>query len=110
MLKRITVLVLMAISFNNFAAIELTQAQQQVTKYFISSEEPTVKDATWTAPSIFKVGVLNDGSRRDGYAEYVCMVLYEHGLKGNKVWVHVIDIEKVIKEKRFVKLGEAQCL
>lgn len=91
-------------------AFERTDAQQKVTEYFISSEEPKVKDATWTAPDIFKVGVFDDGSRRNGYAEYVCMVLYDHGLKGKKVWVHVVDIEKVINEKRFVKLGEAQCL
>ncbi|EGQ8491662.1 hypothetical protein NM092_002546 [Vibrio cholerae] len=110
MMKKIAALCLLFVSSFGVASVELTDAQQKVTEYFISSEEPKVKDATWTAPDIFKVGVFDDGSRRNGYAEYVCMVLYDHGLKGKKVWVHVVDIEKVINDKRFVKLGEAQCL
>ncbi|WP_239688337.1 hypothetical protein, partial [Mannheimia haemolytica] len=59
-------------------ADSLELARNKVKQIFISDEEPKVKDATWTAPFIFKVGVFDDGTKRDGYAEYVCQVLYDH--------------------------------
>lgn len=52
----------------------------KVVKIFQSGQEPTAKDAVWTQKDIFKVGVIDDGSRRDGYAQYVCEVLYDEGL------------------------------
>lgn len=78
-------------------------------KLFQSSEEKTAKDAVWTSKNIFKVGVFDNGSRRDGYASYVCQVLYEHGFKGRGVWVQVIDILKLTQHSKWVKLGEARC-
>ena len=82
----------------------------EVMKLFQSSEEPTAKDALWTAADIFKVGVIDDGSRRDGYAQYVCEVLYDYGFRGSKVWVQVIDIVKLTRNGKWEKLGEAHCL
>lgn len=75
-----------------------------------SADEPTSKDAVWTADDIFKVGVINDGTDRSGYAEYVCNVLYDYGFKGKKVWVQVIDIVKLTRSSKWEKLGEAHCL
>ena len=55
---------------------------ERVKNILKSNEEPTVKDAVWTALNdIFKVGVLNDGSNRNGYASYVCEVLYDNCFK-----------------------------
>lgn len=82
---------------------------ERVQKLFQSNQEKTAKDAIWTAKDIFKVGVINDGSKRDGYARYVCEVLYDHGFKGMKVWVQVIDIVKLTRNGDWVKLGEARC-
>ena len=63
----------------------------------------------WTSIDIFKVSVINDGSRRDCYADYVCQVLYDYGFKGKKVWVQVIDIVKLTRNGDWVKLGESHC-
>lgn len=82
---------------------------EKVKKLFQSNEEKTAKDAVWTSRDIFKVGVINDGSRRDGYADYVCQVLYDYGFKGKKVWVQVIDIVKLTRNGDWVKLGESRC-
>lgn len=77
---------------------------------FIGSTEPTVKDAKWTSESIFKVAVIDDGSSRNGYAMYVCEVLYELGFKGKSVRVEVIDIAKLRSSGKWVKkLGEHRC-
>ncbi|MFK5947284.1 MAG: hypothetical protein QM500_00765 [Methylococcales bacterium] len=85
-------------------------SQEKIVKLFKSSKEKTAKDAIWTKRDIFKVGVISDGSNRNGYAEYVCSTLYEHGFKGKHVWVQVIDIMELTKNEKWVKLGEARCI
>ena len=82
---------------------------EKVKKLFQSNEEKKVKDAVWTGKYIFKVGVFDDGSKRDGYASYVCQVLYDYGFKGKKVLVQVIDIVKLTSDSKWVKLGQAHC-
>lgn len=81
----------------------------KVVKLFQSNAEPTAKDAVWTQKDIFKVGVIDDGTNRNGYAQYVCEVLYDEGFKGRQVWVQVIDIIKLNNSGKWVKLGEARC-
>ena len=81
----------------------------KVANIFKSKAEPTAKDAVWTDPKIFKVGVIDNGSNRNGYAEYVCEVLMDEGFRGEKVWVQVIDIAKLINTKKWVTIGEAHC-
>jgi len=91
-------------------SVDLAKARKEVEARFKGSkDEPTSKDAVWTSDSIFKVGVLDDDTDRSGYAQYVCEVLYEHGFKGEKVWVQVIDIAKLVRTNEWEKLGEAHC-
>lgn len=49
-------------------------AENEVVLNKIKSE-PKVKDAVITDSNILYVGVADDGTRRDGYAEYLCQVL-----------------------------------
>ncbi|MGJ8619584.1 MAG: hypothetical protein ACSHWN_04570 [Methylophilaceae bacterium] len=84
-------------------------AKEKVMAHFISDEEPTAKDASWTADDIFKIGVIDNGENRNGYAEYACQVLNDHGLNNQNIWVQIIDIEKVVNNQEFQKLGEAHC-
>ncbi|USH01076.1 hypothetical protein K6Q96_08990 [Grimontia kaedaensis] len=86
-----------------------SEEHQKVQTLFQSDEEKTAKDAVWTAPDIFKVGGIDDGSRREGYAEYVCLTLYDYGFKGKNVWVQIIDFDRLIKGNDWVKLGEKTC-
>jgi len=81
----------------------------KVAKLFQGNEEPKAKDAVWTQEDIFKIGVIDDGTNRDGYAEYACAVLYKEGFKGKRVWVQIIDIVKLNKIGEWVRLGEAKC-
>jgi DNA-directed RNA polymerase subunit RPC12/RpoP len=90
-------------------SLALEPARKKMVARFISNKEPTAKDAMWTADDIFKVAVFDNGSSQNGYAEYVCLTLYENGFKDYPVWVQIIDIAKIMQEKRFVKLGEAHC-
>lgn len=71
--------------------------------------ETTAKDAVWTSPDLFKVGVIDDRTSRDGYAAYVCDVLNENGFRGKDVGVQIIDIVQLTRNKKWIKLGEARC-
>lgn len=73
------------------------------------TSEPTAKDALWTQEGIFKVAVYDDGTPRDGYADYVCLTLYENGFKGKKVWVQIIDWQKLTQDEKWKTIGEAHC-
>lgn len=99
-------IVVVILLFQNSA---FANQKETVKMIFQSDQEPTAKDAVWTADNIFKVGVINDGTPRNGYAMYVCEVLYEHGFKGMGVYVHVIDIVALSKKGRWVDLGKTRC-
>ncbi len=85
------------------------EKQKSISQKLIATE-PKVKDAYWSTDTTLLVGVLDDKTRRDGYASYTCETLYSEGLKGRGVWVKVIDIVKVVNENSRVVLGEARCL
>lgn len=74
-------------------------------------KEPKIKDATITDDNVLYVSVEDDGTVRNGYAEYLCQVLREYNATTN--WVKVV---KVNSSKDFnsnnnheVLLGEAHC-
>lgn len=94
----------------SYAVETYSPDHEKVRQQFKSSAEPTSKDAIWTAVDVFKVGVINDGNDRSGYASYVCEVLYENGFKGKKVWVQVVDIAKLANQGEWIKIGESHCL
>ncbi len=89
--------------------VAYNENHEKVKSLFQSDKEPTAKDAVWTAQNIFKVGVIDDGTKRDGYAKYVCAVLDEYGFKGGGIWVQIIDIVKLTSDGKWVKLGESRC-
>lgn len=84
--------------------------REKVKQYFVGKDEPSVKDATWTAPYMFKVGVIDDGTPRDGFAKYVCETLRgDFAIKDKQLAVEVIDIQKLVSTNKWVTLGKANC-
>lgn len=82
-------------------------AHDRLLAQFKGGSESTAKDAIWTTPKIFKVGVIDNGQNRDGYAAYVCGEASASGLAG--ITVQVIDIAKLKNTGKWVKLGEKRC-
>lgn len=80
--------------------------KQQAIQYF-KTQELITKDSTWTDKRTFSVGVIDDGTKRDGYAEYVCQTLADMDI--HEVRVRVIDIEKLVRTDKWINLGTAQC-
>lgn len=78
-------------------------------KALTNGSEPIVKDAMWTAKDMLKVGVIDNGKPRDGFAQYLCEVLADHGLKGQQVRVQVVDIVRLKNSGKWVTLGQKPC-
>ncbi len=85
----------------------MTTKHQAVLDYLRDEDAATVKDAIWLLQDSLKIGVLDNGSPRHGYAEYVCAVVNEQGLHG--VNVHVVDIVKLKRDGDWTPIGKARC-
>jgi hypothetical protein len=108
--KYLLLFLLCALSISSpLLATEYSDQHKKLVQIFQSNEEPAAKDAVWTSEWTFKVGLINDGSNRRGYAQYVCAVLDDYGFKGKGVWVQIIDIVKLKQSDQWVKLGETHC-
>ena len=75
----------------------------------LKQDGKTIKDAVWASDLTLKVGVIDDGSNRDGFAQYVCEVVSANGPAGAGVSVHVIDIVKLVRTDKWVDIGYADC-
>jgi len=98
-MKLLNIVILFLITIFTFSSLvfseEYSPQHQKALEYFKSGEEsPPALDAIWTMRDVFKVGVKNDGSNRDGF---------------KKVLVQIIDYNELMKTGKWVKLGEAYC-
>lgn len=81
------------------------EKKQQVVAHF--KDDKTIKDSVWASASTFRVGVLDNGSSRDGLAQYVCQEL--NAFDVHDVTVKVIDIQKLVSTNKWIDLGQANC-
>lgn len=61
---------------------------------------------------ILQAAVDDDGSRRYGYAEYLCIVLGEAGISLDRAVVRIVDAGRVQQSQgdfRSISLGTVQC-
>ncbi len=85
-----------------------TANHDQAADYFKGPDEPSVRDAVWASDSVFRVGMVNDGSDRSGFASYVCQVLAsDFGIRGGQV--QVIDIAVLANTGQWERMGRAYC-
>ncbi len=83
--------------------------KEALVKHFQGSAEKTALDATWKSSTVFAVGVRDDGTRRDGYAQYVCLVLPDFGLSPAGTLIQIIDVVKLNSTGNWVTLGQTFC-
>lgn len=70
-------------------------------------ERSTVKDAHWSTDTSFWITLLDDGTRRDGYAQAVCEIVRNNGVSG---FVTVTAWDAVAMNRgEFRELGKARC-
>lgn len=72
-------------------------------------QEKTVVDAMFTQPISLWVSMRDDGSRRDGFANYLCMVLYDAGMQpGDFVVIKILDAAAMAREE-MSEIGRYEC-
>jgi hypothetical protein len=87
---------------------EIQAAKASVVARFKSPSEPSVRDAIWTSKNMLKVGVLDDGTSRNGFANYICEELKSFGLNSG-YRVEIVDYASVVAGKAWKELGSADC-
>ncbi|MDX2494434.1 MAG: hypothetical protein QNK27_05695 [Desulfuromusa sp.] len=110
-MKKLLIIIL-AVTLTTPALIHAKSFGSQYDKivtFFQGKTEPSALDATWDSEAIFKIGVIDNGTNRDSYANYACGILYNEGFRGKGVEVTIIDIEKLAYKKKWVTLGKASC-
>lgn len=70
----------------------------------LKAENPKVQDAIMMTTGWLYVGVYDDGTRRDGYAEYFCLDTPSHVSH-----VKIVNYQKVLRNEGFHELGSATC-
>jgi hypothetical protein len=77
----------------------------------IIKKEPKVKEAIITDVNVLYVSVLDDGTNRNGYADYLCQILNENGSSVSNVKVvEVGTTNDPDKDNAYgVLLGESNC-
>lgn len=73
-------------------------------------QEPKVVEAAFPGPVSFWASVQDDGSNRDGFANYLCLVLADAGMpEGASAIVHVWDAASMPGDGEMRELGQADC-
>lgn len=97
-----------------FSCGETTKPQDEPNNKIALEEikkEPKVKEAIITEANVLYVSVEDDGTRRDGYANYLCEILKER--KATTTWVKVVKVNSINDPNSDnaygVLLGESHC-
>ncbi len=75
---------------------------------FLGENKRIAKDAMWSTANVFRVGVIDDGTNRDLLASAYCQDVRDAGITGS-VTVNIMDIVKITRQNKWVKLGSQQC-
>ena len=90
---------------------KLNQSQTPQSLLELINEEPKVKEAIITDSNVLYVSVEDDGTKRDGFANYLCELIKEEG--SNIMLIKVVKVNSTKDPNRDnvygVLLGEAIC-
>ncbi|WP_156334080.1 MULTISPECIES: hypothetical protein [unclassified Shinella] len=72
-------------------------------------KEKVVVEAMFPQRISLWVSVRDDGSRRDGLADYMCLLLSEAGMpKGDLVIIRILDAAALARDE-MTELGKSEC-
>lgn len=88
-----------------------TEKNANITALEEIKKEPKVKEAIITDSDVLYVSVEDDGTNRNGFAQYLCEILNEH--KATTKWVKVVKVNSINDPNSDnaygVLLGESHC-
>jgi len=72
-------------------------------------DEGRVKDAIWMDSGFLYVGMYDDKTNRNGFAEYLCLKIQDKVKLKNKLFIKIVDYKNVLQNKGFREIGNAIC-
>ena len=108
-MKKRSLIAILAL-FASSAIAEDTKEQWRLDaeRAVIEANKGTVMDAFSSQPLSFWVTMRDDGSRRDGFAEYVCLEISDYKPSGQSVVVTIWD-GIAMSRGDFLEIGKAVC-
>ncbi|SDX09885.1 hypothetical protein [Flavobacterium degerlachei] len=89
----------------------LTEKNPNITALEEIKKEPKVKEAMITDANVLYVSVKDDGTNRNGFAQYLCEILNEY--KATTKWVKVVKVNSINDPNSDnaygILLGESNC-
>ena len=72
-------------------------------------KEKKVFGPTWESENFLTFGMLNDGTQRDGFAQYICILKNDAGLKGHRIFIKIYDAASMMNGGKAIVIGESVC-
>ncbi len=89
------------------SAVDLEPWQGKLVE--LAKAEPKISEATWSNDDSFWVLVDDDGSSRDGYAEYVCILANDAGRPDGRFVAVTVWDRASASTSNPKQLGKAYC-
>jgi len=84
--------------------------QKQKSKFIaLVKKEKKVFGPTWESDDVLTLGMTDNGLRRDGFAQYICILKNEAGLEGHRIFVKIYDAERMINSGEYKVIGKTTC-
>lgn len=75
----------------------------------LAVEEPKIHEALWSQDLSFWVSVVDDGTKRNGYAQYLCFVLNDAGRPKDEIIIITVWDRAAMAKNNLKELGKATC-
>ncbi len=98
---------LTVVSIGAYAAPSLSPAHDRVIAEITA--EKSVFEAVWFNQNYLRATRYNTGTPQDGFAQYLCQVIADTGYKGRPVTLEIIDVVKLVRQKKWDVIGSATC-
>ena len=81
----------------------------KLTDYLKAGKEQKVKSFNWTDENkTLNLGLVDDGSNRKGYAEYICLTARDYNITHN-FKINIVNYSKMVKKGEVDIIGTYDC-
>lgn len=73
-------------------------------------KEKKVFGPNWESEHFLTVGMFDNGKRRDGFAQYICILKNKAGLDNYRVFVKILDAKRMMNSGDYKAIGKTVCM
>lgn len=106
--REVAALAIYLLGAGGAAAIETASWQNEALS--LVRAEKQIREVLWNTPADLWVSMSDDGSRRDGFAEYLCLAVYEGTSIPDQTYFLIhIWAAQAMKAGNLTEIGRAPC-